>query len=302
MTLLSKDILYPSNGFFLLTKELVACYATKRGPTDHFAIFRVLDTEDAAYHAPPLIRDPLCTFNLPNSTGGGNWYLNRGRTNYSHRSCPPPTNPSIPFYSPGKRLLLSLWLLTSRGSWRSPECSLVIPMRTLINLVPSEPAPSTVVFDWDAWGPTGSRFFTGAESRHMSLQFGWKIARPGPPDLSAAPLGTSREVGITMYDFNPLPFHEPSPGAIKGDKAVPQEFEAGGGERSRMVVTSPSPNPEFDGLNGVQTSLPYRVTSASFQIRGRAADPVDYEISLGEDGMIVWTHVCSTLAIAPFFG
>lgn len=166
----------------------------------------------------------------------------------------------------------------------------MIPMRTLIDLVPLEPVPSTVVFDWDAWGPAGSRFFSGAESRHMSLQFGWKIARPGPPDLSAAPLGTSREVGITVYDFNPLPFHEPS-GVTKGDKRVPQEFEAGGGERSRMVVTSPSPNPEFVGLDGVQTFLPYRVTSASFEIRGRAANPVDYEISLGEDGMIVWTHV-----------
>ena len=168
----------------------------------------------------------------------------------------------------------------------------MIPMQTLINLVPSGPAPSTVVFDWDAWGPAGSRFFTGAESRHMSLQFGWKIARPGLPDLSAMPLGISREVGITVYDFNPLPFRELS-GAIEGDKRVPQEFGAGGGARSRMVVTSPSPNPEFVGLSGLQTSLPYRVTSASFEIRGRAADPVDYEISLGEDGMIVWTHVCS---------
>jgi len=175
----------------------------------------------------------------------------------------------------------------------------VIPMRTLIDLVPSEPAPSTVVFDWDAWGPAGSRFFTGAESRHMSLQFGWKIARPGLPDLSAVPLGTSREVGITVYDFNPLPFHEPS-GAVNDEKGVPQEFEAGGGERSRMVVTSPSPNPEFAGLSGLETSLPYRVTSASFEIRGRAADPVDYEISLGEDGMIVWTHVCSILSHRAF--
>ena len=126
----------------------------------------------------------------------------------------------------------------------------------------------------------------------MSLQFGWKIARPGPSDLSAVPLGTSREVGITMYDFNPLPFREPLR-ATEGDEGVPREFEVGGGERSRMVVTSPSPNPEFVGLSGLQTSLPYRVTSASFEICGRATDPVDYEISLGEDGMIVWTHVGS---------
>lgn len=263
---------------------------TKRGPTDHFAIFRVPDTEDAADSAPPPINSPLCIFNLPRPTGGGHWYLNRGRANYSHRSCPPPADPSIPFYSPGKRLLLSLWLLRSPGSWRNPECSLVIPMRTFLNLVPSEPAPSMVVFDWDAWGPAGSRFFTGAESKQMSLQFGWKIARPGPADLPAVPPENSREVGITVYDFNPLPFHGP-PSATENGKGISREFEAGVGERSRRVVTSPGPRPSFVGLGEVQTCLPYRATSASFEIGGRAVNPIDYEISLGEDGMIVWTHV-----------
>jgi len=130
----------------------------------------------------------------------------------------------------------------------------------------------------------------------MSVQFGWKIARPGPPDLLTVPSGTSREVGITVYDFNPLPFHGPS-SATEGGKREPQEFEAEAGERSRRVVTSPSPCPEFAGLGGVQTSLPYRVTSAPFEICGRAADPVDYEISLGEDGMIVWTHVGRTAGL-----
>jgi len=126
----------------------------------------------------------------------------------------------------------------------------------------------------------------------MSLQFGWKIARPGLPDLSATPPGDSREVGITVYDFNPLPFHGLSD-VTEGGKSVPQGFEVEAGERSRSVVTSPSPCPEFAGLGGVQTSLPYRVTSAPFEIRGRSANPIDYEISLGEDGMIVWTHVGS---------
>lgn len=294
MTVLSQEIIYPCDGFFLLTEELVVCYVTGRGPTDHFAIFRIPDTQNATPSVPPTLTSaPLCIFNLPHPTRGKKWYLNRGRTGSSYTSCPPPADSSVPFYSSGKRLLLSLWLLPSRGSWRNPDCSLVVPLRTLLNMIPSEKTRSTVVFDWDAWGPTGSRLLSGVGARQMSLQFGWKIARLGPPDSSTSPPGTSREVGITVYDFNPLPFHGHIDATESGEM-IPQEFEAGGGERSRGVVTSPSPCPEFVGLDGVQTSLPYRVTSAPFEIRGRAADPVDYEISLGEDGMIVWTHVGST--------
>lgn len=125
----------------------------------------------------------------------------------------------------------------------------------------------------------------------MSLQFGWKIARLGPPDLSTVPQGALREVGITVYDFNPLPFLG-LPDVTEGNK-VPQDSEAEAGERSRRVVTSPSFCPDSVELDGVQTSLPYRVTSAPFEIRGRPIDSVHYEISLGEDGMIVWTHVGS---------
>jgi hypothetical protein len=126
----------------------------------------------------------------------------------------------------------------------------------------------------------------------MSLQLGWKIARLGPPDLSTVPQGTLREVGITVYDFNPLPFHGP-PDVTEGNKKVPQDIEVEAGDRSRRVVTWPSFCPDSVELDGIQTSLPYRVTSAPFEIRGRPTDSVHYEISLGEDGMIVWTHVGS---------
>jgi len=63
------------------------------------------------------------------------------------------------------------------------------------------------------------------------------------------------------------------------------------GGRLRRVVTAPSGSPGSTELAGIQTSLPYRVTCAPFEIRGRATDPVHYEVSLGEDGMIVWTHL-----------
>lgn len=295
VTQFPKEIFYPCDDFFLLTKDLVACYAIGRGPADHFAIFRVPDAENTTSSAPSvLITTPFCVFNLPHLTGGKNWYLHQGRMNRSHRCCPPPTDSSIPFYSSDTRQLLSLYLLPSRRSRRNPDCSLIIPLRTLLNLVPTEPAPSTVVFDWDAWGPAGSRLLSGVEARQMSFQFGWKIARLGPPDPSTVPSGTSREVGITVYDFNPLLFHGPPDVAERGKK-VAQEFEADAGQRSRRVVTSPSSCPDSLGLDGIQTSLPYRVTSASFEIRGRTTDPIHYEISLGEDGMIVWTHVCSIL-------
>jgi len=295
MTLFSKEILYPCDDFFLLNEELVACYVT--GPTDrpsHFAIFRIPGTKDATPSTPPpLTTTPLCIFNLPHPTGDKNWYLTLGRMNNSYRSCPPPRDPSVPFYSSGKRLLLSLWLLPSRTFSQNPECSLVIPLWTLLNHVPSKLAPTTVVFDWDAWGPAGSRLLTGMEARQMSLQFGWKIARLGPPDLSNALPGTSREVGITVYDFNPLPFHGP-PDVTENDRKIPQESsEADTKVKSRRVVTSTSSCPDSFELGGVQTSLPYRITSAPFEICGRATDPAHYEISLGEDGMIVWNHVGS---------
>jgi len=297
-TLFSKEILYPCDDFFLLTEELVACYVTGRGPTDrpsHFAIFRIPEARDAAPSAPPpLASTPVCIFNLPHPTGDKNWYLTLGRMHNSYRNCPPPRDPSVPFYSSGKRLLLSLWLLPSRTFSQNPECSLVIPLRTLLNHVPSEPAPSMVVFDWDAWGPAGSRLLTGMEARQMSLQFGWKIAR-----LSNILPGTSREVGITVYDFNPLPFHGP-PDATEHDRKAPQELsEADARVRSRRVVTSTSSCADSFELGGVQTSLPYRTTSAPFEIRGRATDPAQYEISLGEDGMIVWTHVGSIPGLHP---
>lgn len=289
--LFSQEIFYPCDDFFLLTEEFVACYVTGRGPTDrpsHFAIFRVPGPEDATpSESTPPTRAPLCIFTLPHPTGRKNWYLTQGRMNSSYRSCPPPKDPSVPFYSSGKRLLLSLWLLPSRAFWRNPDCSLIIPLRTLINHIPSKPASCTTIFDWGVWGPTGTRLLTGVEARQMSLQFGWKIARLGPPDLLTVPQGTLREVGITVYDFNPLPFHGP-PDVTEGDKKASQDSEAESGERSRRVVTSPSYCPDSVELDGIQTSLPYRVTSAPFEIRGR---PPDYEISLGEDGMIVWTHV-----------
>ena len=292
MTAFSKEVFYPCDDFFLLTEELVACYVTGRGATDrpsHFAIFRI-DIENATPSGPPPpIIVPICIFSLPHPTGEKNWYLTQGRLNSSCRSCPPPTDPSIPFYSPGRQELVSLWLLPSRTFWRNPDCSLVVPLRTLLNLIPSEPTLSTVVFDWDAWGPGGSRLFSGQEARRMSTQFGWKIARLGPPDLSAIPQGTSREVGITVYDFNPLPFHGPTDVCER----VHQEFEAEAEGGSRRVVTSPSSCPDSAELEGVQTFLPYRVTSAPFGIHGRASDPGHYEISLGEDGMVVWTHVRS---------
>jgi len=288
------EIIYPCDDFFLLTEELVACYVTGRGPTDrpsHFAIFRVPDAKSvAAFGSPPVISTPLCSFNLPHPTGGKNWYLTQGRLNCTYRSCPPPKDPSVPFYSSGKRLLLTLWLLPSRTFWRNPDCSLVVPLRTLLHLIPSKPAPSTVVFDWDAWGPTGSRLLSGVEARQMSLQFGWKIARLGSPDPSTVPQGTSKGVGITVYDFNPLPFHGP-PDVTESDKKALWESGTEGGGRLRRVVTSPSSCPDSVELEGIQTSLPYRVTSVPFEIRGRAADPAHYEVTLGEDGMIVWTHL-----------
>ena len=288
MTLFSKEIFYPCNDFFLLTEELVACYVTGRGPADHFAIFRVTDTGNVRPRAFSL---PLCIFNLPHPTGDKNWYLRQGKTNRSYRGSPPPTDPSTPFYSSDKRQLLSLCLLPTRNARRNPFCSLIVPLRTFLDLVPTEPAPSTVTFDWDAWGPTGSRLLSGVEARRMSLQFGWKIAVFGHPDLPAPP-GTSREVGITIYDFNPLPFHAPQEVTESGKKAL-QEPDPEIGKRLRRVVTSPSSCPNSVGLRGIQTSLPYRVTSAPFEICGRATDPIHYEISLGEDGMIVWTHVSS---------
>jgi len=288
------EIIYPCDDFFLLTEELVACYVTGRGPTDrpsHFAIFRVPDAKSAAASGTsPRMRTPLCAFDLPHPTGGKNWYLTQGRLNSTYNSCPPPGDTSVPFYSSGKRLLLTLWLLPSRMSWRNPDCSLVVPLRTLLHLIPSKPAPSTVVFDWDVWGPTGSRLFGGVEARQMSFQFGWKIARLGSLDPSTVPQRTPREVGITVYDFNPLPFHG-SPDVTESGKRLFQEFEAGGEERLRRVVTSPSSCPGSVELDGIQTSLPYRVTSAPFDIRGRVIDPANYEVTLGEDGMIVWTHL-----------
>ena len=208
--------------------------------------------------------------------------------NGSYRSCPPPKNSSVPFYSSGKRQLLSLWLLPSRTFWRNPDCSLIVPLRTLLGHIPSKPHSYTTVFDWDDWGPAGSRLLTGVEARQIGLQFGWKIARLGPLDMSTAPQGTSREVGITVYDFNPLPFYGSLGVTESGEKS---EVETRG--MSRRAVTSPSSCPDSVELDGVQTSLPYRITSAPFEIRGRATDPVHYEISLGEDGMIVWTHVSS---------
>ena len=292
MTLLSKEILYPCDDFFLLTEGLVACYVTKREPADHFAIFRVPDTENETSVTPPLITIPLCVFNLPRPTGRKNWYLRQGKTNRSYRSCPPPTDSSIPFYSSDRRQLLSLSLLPSRTSRRHPFCSLIVPVQTLLDLVPTEPDPSTVIFDWDAWGPAGSRLLSGVETRRMSLQFGWKIAQLGHPDPSTLPPGTSREAGITVYDFNPSSFHGPQDVTASGKRA-PQGFEVESGRRLRRVVTSPSSCPDSVGLYGIQTSLPYRVTSAPFEVCERATDLVHYEISLGEDGMIVWTHVSS---------
>lgn len=123
----------------------------------------------------------------------------------------------------------------------------------------------------------------------MSLQFGWKVARLGPSDPSAIPQGTSTEVGITVYDFNPLPFH--------GQSGATDDPEVEVEGRLKRVVTSPSYCPDTVELDGVQTLLPYRVTSVPFEIRGRPTDSVHYEISLGEDGMIVWTHVGSIDAI-----
>ena len=283
-----QEIFYPCDDFFLLTEEFVACYVTGRTPTDrpsHFAIFRV--PEPTPSEPTPLMRAPSCVFNLPHPTGGKSWYLApQGRMNSNYRSCPPPKDPSIPFYSPGTRLLFSLYLLSSRAFWRNADCSLVIPLRTLLNHIPSKPVPCTTVFDWDAWGPAGSRLLPGVEARQMSLHFGWKIARLGPPDLPTAPQGTSADVSITVYDFNPLPFCGP-PDGIESDKK--SEVEAG--KRSKRAVTSPSHCPDTVELDGVQTYLPYRVTSAPFVVRGRATDSVHYEISLGEDGMIVWTYV-----------
>jgi len=90
----------------------------------------------------------------------------------------------------------------------------------------------------------------------MSLQFGWKVARLGPSDPSAMPQGTSTEVGITVYDFNPLPFHGPS------DATEDSEVEVG--EKLKRVVTSPSYRPDTVELDGVQKLLPYRVNSVPF--------------------------------------
>jgi len=291
MRLISQEIVYRCDDFFLLTEEFVVCYVIGRGPTDgpsHFAIFHVPGQENVTPSEPtPPIYSPFCVFKLPHPTGDKNWYLTQGRVNGSYRSCPPPKDPSVPFYSSGKRQLLSLWLLPSRTFLRNPECSLIVPLRTLLGHIPSKPASLTTVFEWDAWGPAGSRLLTGVEARRTGLQFGWKIARLGTLDLSTAPQGTSREVGITVYDFNPLSFHGPL-GITEGSEKGP-EAEAGG--RVRRAVTSPSSCPDSVELVGVQTSLPYRVTSAPFEIRGRDTDPIHYEISLGEDGMIVWTHV-----------
>ena len=234
---------------------------------------------------------PFCVFNLPPTTGGRNWCLGQGMGHNSFGTCPPPTGLSIPFYYSGKRLLLSLWLSPPRTSPRNPDCVLVIPLRTLLNHILSKPDPSLVVLDWDTWGPTGSRLFAGVEARQLSPQFGWKITRLSPPNQPAIP-SASREVRVTVYDFNPLPFHG-LPDITENNKWAPQESEADAGGISRMVVTSPSSCLDVVGLGRIQTSLPYRVTSAPFKIRGRANDPVNYEISLGEDGMIVWTHVGS---------
>jgi len=93
-----------------------------------------------------------------------------------------------------------------------------------------------------------------------------------------------------VYDFNPLPFYGTSDVTESGKRGS-QEFDTEAGERSRRVVTSPSSCPDTVELEGVQTSLPYRLTSAPFEIHGRDTEPVHYEISLGEDGMIVWTHL-----------
>ncbi|KAF9651117.1 hypothetical protein BDM02DRAFT_3184831 [Thelephora ganbajun] len=288
------EIFYPCDDFFLLNEELVACYVTGRGPTDrpsHFAIFPVPDTRNATSSEPPQSTStPLCVFNLPHPTGDKNWYLTQGRLNSSRISCPPPENSTIPFYSSGRRQLLSLWLLPSRTFWRNPECSLIIPLWTLLHHIPSKPSPSTIVFDWDAWGPRGSRLLSSMEARHTGLQFGWKIAQLGPPDLSTIPQGPSREIGITVYDFNPLPFHRP-PDAIESGESVGQESEPMAGGRLRRVVTSPNSFPDSVELEGIQTFLPYRVTSAPLELCERATDLAQYEISLGEDGMIVWTHV-----------
>ena len=290
----SQEIFYPCDDFFLLNEEFVACYVTGRAPTDrpsHFAIFRVPRSESTTLYTPAQpFHAPFCAFNLPHPTGGKSWYLTpQGRMNNNYRSCPPPKDPSVPFYSPGKRLLLSLWLLPSRAFWRNPDCSLVIPLRTLLSHIPSGPGANTAVFDWSMWGPAGSRLLAGVEARQMSLQFGWKVARLGPSDPSAIPQGTSTEVGITVYDFNPLPFH--------GQSGATDDSEVEVEGRLKRVVTSPSYCPDTVELDGVQTLLPYRVTSVPFEIRGRPTDSVHYEISLGEDGMIVWTHVGSIDAI-----
>jgi hypothetical protein len=254
----------------------------------HFAIFRIPDMRSVApSQEPSPTTTPLCVFDLPHSIDGKSWYLAQGRMNSSYGSCPPPNDPAVPFYSSGRPLLFFLWLLPSRSFWRSPECSLIVPLRTLLNHAPSEPTPSTTVFHWDTWGPTGTRLLSGIDARQMSLQFGWKIARLGPPDPSNMPLWPSRDVGITVYDFNPLPFHGPPDVTERAE----QEPETDAGGRAKRVVTSPSSCPDSAELAGVQTYLPYRITSVPFELRGRAADHDNYEISLGEDGMIVWTHV-----------
>lgn len=274
---------------------------TGRNPTartSHFAIFRIPGTGNGApseEQSPTTV--PLCVFGLPQSTGGKNWYLAQGRTSSSYGSCPPPKDSAVPFYSPGRRLLLSLWLLPDRSYWRSPECSLIIPLKTLLDHTPSESAPSRIVIHWDTWGPRGTRLLSGVDARQMSLQFGWKIARLGPSDPSVMLSWPSRDVGITVYDFNPLPFHGP-PGATEGAQ---QATESDAGGRLKRVVTSPSSCPDSAGLKGTRTFLPYRITSAPFELRGRAADHDNYEISLGEDGMIVWTHVGFIVgSYAPF--
>lgn len=299
--LMLTEIFYPCDDFFFLAEELVACYVTGRGPMDfpsHFAIFRIPNKGIATPSEKPLPATiPLCVFYLPYLTSDKNWYLTQGRMNNSYGNCPPPKDPTVPFYSPGRRQLFSLWLLPSRSFWRSPECSLIVPVRTLLNHIPSEPAPVTTTIYWDTWGPRGSRLLSGGvDARQMSLQFGWKIARLGPSDPSAMPPWPSRDVGITVYDFNPLPFH----GSL--DETWSSEREQGGSEtetdgRVRKAITSPSSCPDSAGLEGVQTFLPYRITSAPFELRGRAADPDHYEISLGEDGMIVWTHLTLDYAV-----
>lgn len=280
------EIFYPCDYFFLLTEELVGCYVSGKGspgsPT-HFAIFRVPDTKTGC---PSPVATPLCVFILPHLTGGKTWYLARERVSDGYGHCPPPKNSTIPFYSPGKQILLSLWLLQSRSIWGNPECTLIIPLRTLLDHIPPDPAPSKIVFHWDAWGPSGSRLLGGGlDPRQMGLDFGWKMAKFGPADPST--MLPPSATGITVYDFNPLPFHG-SPDAA--DEWGRQDSETDAEGRLRRVVTSPSSLPDSVVPGGVRTSLPYRITFVPFELHGQATYPDGYRISLGEDAMIVWTR------------